>query len=231
MLLDYMEKEEEEDDADNILTISPSLHTLRSKLSQAFQYLSIKEDIEREETHIPIVTQYYTDFKYRHKESSGEATMKNIEETIKLLFPKGRFKFQIKLHDQMLRATLRQILGNNYEHEFERVCEERGWNGPKKNMFVIASRRSGKTTGMSSMIAALLLNVTNIEIVVYSVGERSAKEFVKLIEKYTRYSPNGSSRIKSSKAEELTIFGSVPGDERRVRSFPSGGNAKNVSCI
>ncbi len=140
--------------------------------------------------------------------------------------------FQEDLHNQILRATLKQTLGDDYTMLVERVCRERGWAGPKKNLFTIASRRSGKTTGIASMVSALLICVPNIQIVVYSVAKRSAEEFVRLVEKYIQMHPSARSMIVNpGGAEMLVLRGPTPGDERRIRSFPSGGNAANVSLF
>ena len=209
--------------------LSPRIDDFHNTLKHVYTHYSKEEDAEREREYTPLVSQYYTDTVYRKSETSGSAILKKIDDSMKFLFPRGRFKFQITLHEQMLRASLRQILGSNYNNEVEKVCRERGWDGPMKNMFVIASRRSGKTTGLASMIAAMLMHVPNIQVVVFSVGERSAQEFVRLIERYLRRLPGGEARIKSAKAEQIVVRGTGPDDERRVKSFPSGGNAVNVS--
>lgn len=195
-------------------------------------YLTWQEDLERAHTYNPLVIDYYSDTIYRKSEIRGIGVIKAIERTVvEYFFPLGRFVFQEELHNQMLRATLRQTLGNDYNALFGQVCKLRGWDSPKKNLFTIASRRSGKTTGMASMIAALLIHIPNIQIVVYSVALRTAQEFVRLVAQYIQMHPNGKAMLKRADASEtLELYGPSPGDKRRIRSFPSGGNAKNVSA-
>lgn len=203
-----------------------------SELLDLTKYMHWQEDLERAKSYTPLVTKLYSDTLYRLEESRGDNLLKKIEACIKLFFPKGRFMFQEDLHNQILRATLKQTLGDDYTMLVERVCRERGWAGPKKNLFTIASRRSGKTTGIASIVGALLICVPNIQIVVYSVAKRSAEEFVRLVEKYIQMHPSARSMIVNpGGAEMLVLRGPTPGDERRIRSFPSGGNAANVSVF
>jgi hypothetical protein len=196
------------------------------------KYFKWQASIEDVKSRPPLVTSAYSENIYRVREAKGASMLKKVEETVKVFFPKGRFPFQRDLHNQVLRATLRQTLGTDYESMVESVCKERGWKGPKKNLFAIASRRSGKTTAFASIVAALLVCIPNIQIVVYSVALRTAQEFVRLVERYIQMHPAGKTMVDNpGGAEMLILKGPTPGDERRIRSFPSGGNAKNVSAV
>jgi hypothetical protein len=194
------------------------------------KFFTWKSDLDRAKTYTPFLNKYYEPSIYRAEDISGEETLLKVKQTVHGFFPKGRFPFQISLHRQILRATLKQTLGDDYDRCVNRVCEEHGWDGPKRNLIAIASRRSGKTTATASMVASLLINVPTIEIVVYSVGLRSAQEFVRLVERYIQMHEVGRDMIKNpGGSETLVLRGKNPGDTRRIRSFPSGGNAKNVS--
>jgi hypothetical protein len=194
------------------------------------RYFTWQADLERARNYTPLVNQFYQDSLYRIEEAHGETMLKKVERTVKGFFPKGRFPFQRDLHNQILRATLRQTLGDEYDATYQKVCKDRSWDGPKKNLFAIASRRSGKTTATASMVAALLICVPNIQIVVYSVALRTAQEFVRLVERYIQTHSTGKSMILNpGGSETLVLRGQTPDDRRRIRSFPSGGNAKNVS--
>lgn len=195
------------------------------------KYFTYKSDLERAKAYTPFLNKYFEPSIYRSEEVSGEEILLKVKQTVHDFFPKGRFPFQISLHKQILRATLKQTLGDDYDRCVNRVCEEHGWDGPKRNLIAIASRRSGKTTATASMVAGLLINVPTIEIVVYSVGLRTAQEFVRLTERYIQMSEGGRDMIKNpGGSETLALRGKSPGDTRRIRSFPSGGNAKNVSA-
>jgi len=194
------------------------------------RYLKWQSDIERAELYTPNVSRYYSNSRYTQYISDGEARLRRVEQVLDSMYPNGKFVFQIKLHRQVIRAVLRQILGDDYDRLIEKVCKERNWDGPKKNLFTIASRRSGKTTGMAGLVATLLICVPHIQIVVYSVALRTATEFVRLVERYICMHPGGSKMIANpGGSETLTVNGTEPGDTRRIRSFPNGGNAKNVS--
>ena len=204
----------------------------KNTLAPFLKYLRHQHDIERADHYTPNVSRFYSSSIYQKHMSDGEARMRRVEAVLDSMYPAGKFVFQIKLHRQVIRAVLRQILGDDYHRLVERVCKERGWDGPKKNLFTIASRRSGKTTGMAGLVATLLICVPHIQIVVYSVALRTATEFVRLVERYICMHPGGSKMILNpGGSETLMISGEAPGDMRRIRSFPSGGNAKNVRNI
>ena len=218
------------DDSDEYAEDDLENYENQDRLLNLIKYYTWQSDVEQAHAYTPMATAYFMDTPYNIQEAKGPAMLKKVINTIKSFFPKGRFYFQRELHAQVLRATLFHILGDEYETTVDAVCEEYKWDGPKKNLFAIASRRSGKTTGMASVVAALLLCIPNIQIVVYSVALRTAQEFVRLVERYLQMHPLGRSMIiNPGGSETLLIRGSSIGDIRRIRSFPSGGNAKNVS--
>lgn len=224
----------DEDDTDNnILQVDeggPILVSFEADLTALQKFFTWQEDVDRAKSYTPLVNKYYEPSIYRMEEVSGEEMLLKVQQTVNSFFPTGRFPFQVKLHEQILRATLKQTLGEDYERSVDRVCHEHGWAGPKRNLFAIASRRSGKTTATASMVAALLICIPNIQIVVYSVALRTAQEFVRLTERYIQMSDVGKDMIKNpGGSETLILNGKSLGDMRRIRSFPSGGNAKNVS--
>lgn len=208
----------------------PILVSFEEDLVALQKFFTWEADVDRAKNYTPLVNKYYEPSIYRSEEVSGEEMLLKVQQTVNSFFPTGRFPFQVKLHDQILRATLKQTLGDDYERSVDRVCHEHGWAGPKRNLFAIASRRSGKTTATASMVAALLICIPNIQIVVYSVALRTAQEFVRLTERYIQMSSVGKDMIKNpGGSETLILNGRTLGDMRRIRSFPSGGNAKNVS--
>lgn len=207
-------------------TIPGSMDAARLRLAKYFKWKSMKAKLE---AYTPVASAWFGDNIYQLKEQEGRSKVQKVEETIRSFFPKGRFPFQRDLHRQLMRATLRQTLGDHFRSQVASVCKEYGWDGPKKNLFAIASRRSGKTTGMASFVAAMLLCIPNIQIVVYSVALRTASEFVRLVERYIMMHPLGKAMLKNpGTAEMLVLKGGGPLDVRRIKSFPGGGNAQNV---
>jgi len=201
------------------------LHRFSDQLKDAARYFAVESDKDRRTAFPTLVSKKYA---FTQKVFSGESILKSIQACMEVFFPRGRYAFQELLHNQILRATLRQTLGADFEILKEKICRRNKWDGPKKNLFVRASRRAGKTTALASMCAALLICVPNIEIVVFSVASRSAKEFVRLIQKYVELHPQGKDMIIANGAEQLILEGDSPGDKRRIRSFPSRGEAQNV---
>lgn len=208
-------------------TLPNSQDATRIRLVKYFKW---KADTETALSYTPIASAYYGENVYQLREAEGATMLKKVEQTIRSFFPNGRFPFQRDLHRQLLRATLRQTLGSEYRALLSRVCKEHGWDGPKRSLFAIASRRSGKTTGMASFVAAMLLCIPHINVVVYSVALRTASEFVRLVERYIMTSSAGKTMLRNPGGSEmLKLQGADPSDLRRIRSFPSGGNAQNVS--
>jgi len=157
---------------------------------------------------------------------SGEMRLRNMVRDLDSLFPDGKYDLQVKIHTQTLRANLRPILGSEYNSCVLRVCKQYGWDGPKQNAFILASRRGGKTTGLASVIAVLSVHVPNLKIVIFSGGEDSAEEFTQLIGYYAERISTGK-RIKVTK-KKTTIFHSSS-SKSEVKAFPSGGRSYDVS--
>ena len=157
---------------------------------------------------------------------SGETKLRNIWRDLDRVFPDGKYDLQVKIHSEMLRASLRQILGSDYNSCVQRVCQQYGWDGPKQNVMILASRRGGKSTGMASGVAALLVHIPNLKIVNFSGGEDSAEEFCQLIGHYAMQMQSGK-RVKVTK-KKTTVFHTST-TESHVTAYPSGGRSFDVS--
>ena len=159
---------------------------------------------------------------------SGETKLRNIWRDLDRVFPDGKYDLQTKIHSQTLRACLRQILGHDYNSCVQRVCQQYGWDGPKQNVIFVASRRGGKSTGMASVAAALLVHIPNLKIVNFSGGEDSAEEFCQMIGDYAERMGSGK-RVKVTK-KKTTVFHSST-SESHVTAYPSGGRSYDVSSV
>lgn len=161
----------------------------------------------------------------------GEFRLRCIFEDLDTMFPDGKYELQKRLHSQVIRASLRQILGKEYKSSVKRICAQYGWEDPQQNAFIIASRRAGKTTGMASAVASILLNVPGMKIVNFSGAKESAAEFVKLVAYYAEMISRGkqSRSVKGTKEKTTIKHGSML--ESYVIAYPSGGKAYNVSLF
>jgi hypothetical protein len=163
---------------------------------------------------------------YKNGFQSGEQRLRNIIKDLDFLFPDGKYDLQVKIHSETMRACLRQILGKEYNSSVQRICKQWGWNGPKQNAFFVASRRGGKTTGMASVVAALLVNVPNMKVVNFSGGEDSATEFTKLVGFYAEQICRGK-RVKVTMKKTVVFHGGQ--SVSYISAFPSGGRSYDVS--
>lgn len=197
-----------------------------------FAKLSL-EEVKKDawDARLPNLFRYFTEPIYKTVVLAGVTRLKDVEQTVEQLLP-TRYSFQEKLHNQVIRAMLRTILGSDYEAMVMRVCEDRGWDGPKQDMLALASRRSGKTVGFASICAALLVCVPTVQLVVISVSQRSSSEFVIITRQFLEKDARGKKMlIRPCGAEQLRLRGATSNDERRIRSFPGGGKSQDVSQL
>lgn len=181
---------------------------------------------EKNEKFPQFTFQRFNDKYGRRGHSNGEARLENIYADIKRMFPKDRFPLQEFLHREGIRSTLKQILGDDYETCYRRVCKRYGLGEPVQNNFVVAPRRGGKSTGYASLFAAIIANVPGIRIVVFSGGEDTAMEFTQLVAGYLdRIEVKG--RIRALRKMTAVIHGQ--NTVSSVIAFPSGGQASKVS--
>lgn len=203
--------------------------SIRDSLCAMIAYAEHKSDTERADRFPPLVTDYLAPTFYRKLIPSGMVLLDKTEAMLHRMIPK-MFIFQKKLADEAFRVSLRQLLDDQFENLWEAVCKKRMWETAPRNLFTIASRRSGKTSLLAAFCAAMLVCVYRMTIIVYSVALRSAQEFVRLVQRYIQMIPEGRAMLTSSGgAERLALHGPAPEDERWIRSFPSGGNSQNVS--
>ena len=207
-----------------------NFYSSQEKFADAIYYFRRQADLERASCYTPPISAYFTDSFYNSKTQTGDERLREIEATVLSFFQRTpRFEFQRILHEQVIRGTLFHILGDQYYSCVERVCNERGWEGDTNNLFTVASRRAGKTTGMTSMVAAMLIHIPGLQVVVYSVAKRMAVEFVHLVEDYIRMHARGRNMIANAGGSESLVLNQPGGKKSRIRSFPSGGRAKDVS--
>lgn len=176
--------------------------------------------LQAQEARIPARYAYYSDSSLAQKKSDGmkrlDLVMRTFDEVCKTRSP-----WQQKLHMQMLRANLFQVLGKDYDVLVERVCQEYGWAGPKQEVMAIASRRSGKTYGTAMYAATILLCVPNIEVVVFSLSKRQSQKMLLLISQFVLKTEKGRKMLKGLSVEKMILRGDESSTDSRVcQSFP-----------
>jgi hypothetical protein len=181
---------------------------------------------EKQEERASFTFEQFSRSLHKNGFQSGEQRLRNIIKDLDFLFPDGKYDLQVKIHSETIRACLRQILGKEYNSSQKRLCKQFGWDGPKQNAFFVASRRGGKTTGMASVVAALMVNVPNMKVVNFSGGEDSATEFTKLVGFYAQQIARGK-QVKITMKK--TVVFHVGQWVSYIAAFPSGGRSYDVS--
>ncbi len=105
----------------------------------------------------------------------------NIEYDMRTFFPTGRHEFQIRMHTEILKLCVYKLLGNNFNRYKAEVCKRRGWVRIPKDCFVIAARKSGKTIALYYGLAAVMMNMEEIEIVQFSPGTTQSREILNAV--------------------------------------------------
>ncbi len=107
--------------------------------------------------------------------------LKDIENDMIKFFPTGRHYFQIKMHTEMLKLCVFKILGINFNRYKGEVCRIMKWPRIPKDCFVIAARKSGKTVALYYGLAAIMMNMEEIEIVQFSPGSTQSREILNAV--------------------------------------------------
>ena len=105
----------------------------------------------------------------------------NIENDMKKFFPKGRHEFQIRMHTEILKLCVYKLLGTDFNRYKSEVCRRRGWARIPKDCFVIAARKSGKTVALYYGLAAIMMNMEEMEIVQFSPGTTQSREILNAV--------------------------------------------------
>lgn len=185
---------------------------------------------------VPDVVSYFAENSIHRKPPvEGLERVRKIKQKLEDMFAEkenGRFPFQHKLHDQCIRASLRQILGpRDYARLKHQVCREFGWNGVVKNVLSEASRRSGKTVALAALVAALMIYVPNSKFVAFAIKQATSEMFVSLVRGFVMNDPEGSKMVHEDAKQHLVLKGTTPGDLRQLQAFPGGNKSYDVSYI
>jgi hypothetical protein len=159
----------------------------------------------------------------------GELRLRKImEDLVKMFYPHNRYRFQEILHKEVLRSVLNCVVDREEERRMvmPRILETYGWESQTRNALTVASRRSGKTTGLAAVIAAVLLHCPGIEVMAFSVSQAGAEEFIRLVYFYMTKIVGKAKRVMFS-TEAIRVL-HPSGDVSRIRCRGTGGVAAKV---
>lgn len=152
--------------------------------------------------------------------TQGEMRYAQIKKDIDALFPEGKFDFQEQLLKQLVRVSMKHILGKEYQLLIKKISKNEGWDTTVMNVVFIAARRGGKTTGTAGGLAALSNNIPSFPVVVFSGGMDSATELCQMVGANLRKIAAGKN-IKVTK-KRTTVY-HPNNEESTVTPFPSSG--------
>lgn len=162
----------------------------------------------------------------------GELRLRKImDDLVKMFYPFNRYRFQEILHKEVLRSVLNCVVDREEERRMvmPRILETYGWESQTRNLLTVASRRSGKTTGLAAVIGAVLLHCPAIEVMAFSVSLAGAEEFIRLVYFYMTKIVGKAKRILFS-TESIRVL-HPNGDVSRIRCRGTGGVSAKVSLF
>lgn len=195
------------------MTVNMSPH-----FERYMRYWEWKVAVDCWRAYVPKRKDFYFNDDYITSKVSGLERLKSVYDTLQTISP-TRSLWQRKLQHNMVRATLYQILGDDYEAQVDTVCDMNKWDGPKQELMAIASRRSGKTWGTAQYAAAIMLTVPNVEVVIFSLSKRQSQKMLGLVKDFIYRHPDGRKMRDTDNAEEIVLKG-PDGDKRSCKSYP-----------
>jgi len=127
---------------------------------------------------------------------------------------------QQEMHEQMLQCVSKQIYGNNiYEHEDE-ILRYNGFTSLRSDVIFTAWRRFGKTEAVAQFAATLLINVSEIDISIFSTASRASDSISKRIKTLVKEHFNVDKKVITQDNDESLILKYGPGDGRTLHAYP-----------
>jgi len=155
-----------------------------------------------------------------HRTSSMEECHKVMDNTRDSLNTFDRSIQQQEMHEQMLQCVSKQIYGNNiYEHEDE-ILRYNGFTSLRSDVIFTAWRRFGKTEAVAQFAASLLMNVSEIDISIFSTASRASDSISKRIKTLVKEHFNVDKKIIIQDNDESLILKYGPGDGRTLHAYP-----------
>lgn len=210
------------------LLAAPTMRSERLAYEQCV-YWQHRVDLERYESYVPERGAFYdSTSRFAEQQSNGLQNLAALERMLHEVCP-TRSEWQKTLHLEMIRATLVQILAADYNALVDRVCKERGWDGPKQEVLVLASRRSGKTFGIACFVACLAMAVPGIDIAIFSLSKRQSQKMLMLVVQFVMKLESGRKMVKNVSAERLLLRGNAgQQDIRSILSFPGKSDVRTA---
>jgi len=155
------------------------------------------------------------------KNVSGDEKLRSMRETLNE-FGYVRTPQQMMFHENMINACLPIIYGKDLNANLSRIMEENGWDDIMQELLCVTPRRFGKTWAVAMFVAASLINIPNVEIVIFSMALRASRKMLGLVDKFTAKHELGVRMLcRPHNQEQLTLRGlDNADDERKCHSFP-----------
>ena len=162
--------------------------------------------------------------------NEGDARFDAIMRDLDLFSKNGKLivrnRTQREFNRHMMNAGIPLIYGADFDASVERILAANRWKEIRQEVFIITSRRAGKTLSTAMFAAAMLLNCPEIMIVVFAPCLRTGGLMVGLIKRLLMSHPKGQSRIMQRFCSATCVKitgpnGAASGDVRMVTALPS----------
>ena len=185
-----------------ILTFTDSFRNLKNNIFRNIKCqrkLDIREDFNGS---------FKNSIKKIKKNTNGDETLKAIRETFMLLEGNDKEKWkweekQIYFFELIMLVIAKWIYGKELEENTINIMQRNGWLKLSQFLNIVAPRRIGKTTLVGATCAAILLNIPNVLISVYSLCQRTSidmgEKIKSFINRYEIINPSRHSQFKIGK--------------------------------
>ena len=138
------------------------------------------------------------------KKSSGDELYDFFQKTLGD-FECTRSPNQKKFHEKFTQACVQHIYGKDYELNRRTLLKKFKCDELKRQVFVVAPRRFGKTWSVSMFLAAFLYCIPGKIISVFSTGRRASQALKDIVMKFFEQLPESKGMIQSYNAEEVRV--------------------------
>lgn len=191
--------------------------------------MQFKKNVENETFEQTKIEMENENFNFQHrllkkrkliKKKTGDEILKDIREDF-MSFMDIWSENQLYFFEMMLLTAAKWIYGDEIKKNLLKILNKNGWRKLTDFVLFLAPRREGKSFVVSGAAAAFILNIPNVLVSVYSVGQRTSSKMGESIKDFLSKSKK-KINFKKNNDETLRIDGfEDKHDKRTLKCFPA----------
>ncbi len=156
------------------------------------------------------------------RESTGNRRLKDLLNALNRLDSLGyaRSNGQRTFHKAFIGACLQKIYGEDIYPELPRLLREFDLDRLRRDVIVQSPRRFGKTVGVALFVAGCLWTLPNIEISIFSTGQRASMKLLALIYVMVTKLAGSTNAILAYNKQETLQVRCATGEKTLCSAYP-----------